>query len=440
MSTLAQVSQAMQHILTSAANEAARTSQFTQRLSKLSGAKFAQLLTFGWWDNPDASYDELVHSAAVLGLTISAQGLAERFTPAAATYLQSLLGTAVQQVIESEPGTVPLLQRFQGVYLQDSTVLSLPAALAALWPGSGNQSQPHTAGLKVQLRYNLSDGHISDLDLQPARAHDHSAPMQSKLIAPGALRLADLGYLDLGLMAAEQAQGSYWLTRWQAQVKLYTADDQLLDLKRVLRRSRESQLELPIRLGQQQRLPCRLLASRVPPSVTAKRRRRLKQEAKRKGQAISPMRWALAGWTLLLTNVPPAMLSLPEALVVARLRWQIELVFKLWKDAGHMDQSRSQKPYRILCELYTKLLIAVFQHWVLLTVGWDCPQRSLRQLARRIRKHVMALAAALASAERCIEVLGMLQRVLTPGARINKRKQAPNAAQLMESVTQPLLA
>ena len=63
--------------------------------SVTSGAKFAQLLTFGWWENPDASYDELVHSAAVLGLTIVRRAC-ERFTPAAATYLQSLLGTAVQ--------------------------------------------------------------------------------------------------------------------------------------------------------------------------------------------------------------------------------------------------------------------------------------------------------------------------------------------------------
>jgi hypothetical protein len=434
MNTLAQVQHAMQHILTSAANQAARSSQFTQRVSKLSGAKFAQLLTFGWWDNPDASYDELVHSAAVLGLTISAQGLAERFTPAAATFLQSLLCTTTQQVIESQTSVVPLLQRFQGVYLQDSTVLSLPAALAALWPGSGNQSQPHTAGLKVQLRYNLSDGRLSNLDLQPARAHDHSAPMQSQLVEPGALRLADLGYLDLGLMAAEQAQGSYWLTRWQAHLKLYTADDQPLDLKRLLRRSRENQLELPIRLGQQQRLPCRLFASRVPSSVTAKRRRRLAQTSKRKGQAINPLRWALAGWTLLLSNVPPALLNVQEALIVARLRWQIELLFKLWKDAGHLDQSRSHKPYRILCELYTKLLIAVLQHWVLLTLGWDCPQRSLRQLARRIRKHVLALGAALASPAQCTEVFVMLQRVLAPGARVNKRKQAPSAAQLLEAM------
>ena len=35
------------------------------------------------------------------------------------------------------------------------------------------------------------------------------------------------------------------------------------------------------------------------------------------------------------------MLTLPEVLVLARLRWQIELLFKLWKDHGHLDKSNS---------------------------------------------------------------------------------------------------
>ena len=128
MSTLAQVSQAMQFVLTTAADAAARTSRFTRRVSKLSGALFAQIVSFGWWDNPDASYDELVHYAAVRGLDISAQGLAARFTPEAAACLQSLLGTAVKQVIATQPNSLALLQRFTGVFAQDGTVLSLPAA------------------------------------------------------------------------------------------------------------------------------------------------------------------------------------------------------------------------------------------------------------------------------------------------------------------------
>ncbi len=42
----------------------------------------------------------------------------------------------------------------------------------------------------------------------------------------------------------------------------------------------------------------------------------------------------LAGWTLLVTNVPRQRLCLPEALVLLRLRWQIERLSRLWKEDG----------------------------------------------------------------------------------------------------------
>jgi hypothetical protein len=61
-------------------------------------------------------------------------------------------------------------------------------------------------------------------------------------------------------------------------------------------------------------------------------------------------------WTILLTNVPHELLSIDEALVLARCRWQIELCWKLWKQVGKVDTWRSAKPYRILTEIYAKLL------------------------------------------------------------------------------------
>lgn len=118
-----------------------------------------------------------------------------------------------------------------------------------------------------------------------------------------------------------------------------------------------------------QRLTGRLVAVRVPSQVAEERRRKLRAEAKDDGRTPSARQLALCDWVIFLTNVPSERLSVAEVLVLARARGQIELLFKLWKSYGRVDESRSAKPYRILCEVYAKLLIMLMQHWVAITCG-----------------------------------------------------------------------
>jgi hypothetical protein len=60
--------------------------------------------------------------------------------------------------------------------------------------------------------------------------------------------------------------------------------------------------------------------------------------------------------TILITNVPQELLSIDEALVLARCRGPLERCWKLWKQVGKVDTWRSAKPYRILTEIYAKRL------------------------------------------------------------------------------------
>ncbi len=115
MTNVPQVATAMQTLLTTTANAPARATRFTQRRSPLSGAGFAQALVFGWLSNADAILEELSQSAAACGCPVRAQALDQRFTPAAAAFLQDLLTQAVQTVVTSDPVAIPLLQRFAGI-------------------------------------------------------------------------------------------------------------------------------------------------------------------------------------------------------------------------------------------------------------------------------------------------------------------------------------
>ncbi len=146
---------------------------------------------------------------------------------------------------------------------------------------------------------------------------------------------------------------------------------------------------------------------------------------------MSQARLTLADWTIYATNLSPGQLSVAEALVLGRVRWQIELLFKLWKSQGHLDRWRSTKPWRILCEVYAKLLTLLIQHWVFLSSSWEYPDRSLSKAAQTVRKQAWYLASVFDSAQRLIEALRVIQRCLAAGCRINKRRADPHTYQLL---------
>ena len=432
MSTLPHLVHALRTVRTTLADQAAQTSGFVQRQSKLTGALFVQTLVFGWLANAQATLEELSQTAATRGLVITPQGLEQRFTERAATCLQQVLQIAVTHLLHTTPVAVPLLQRFNGVSVLDSSTIVLPDVLASIWPGCGGRTGVNTrAALKAQVQLDLCTGALCGLELQAGRSHDSTTPLQTVPLPEGALRLTDLGYFDLDVLATLGTTGVFWLSRLHLQTRRYDATGQPVDLLTLVTNTEQPTLDLPITLGATQRMPARLLARRVPQEVADQRRRRLRREARDKGRTVTKRTLALAAWTFVVTNVPGDRLTVEEARVLLRARWQIELVFKLWKSHGRIDESRSGKPWRVLCDVYATLLAMVVQHWVLLASCWQYPDRSLRKAAQTVQKHALHLASAFQTHTALEAALTIIQRCLASGCRINKRKHMPHTYQLL---------
>lgn len=431
MSSVERLVPALQRLFTTVAEEAAQRTACCRRASgTFTGASLCQTLVFGVLAQPLPHLRSWCQAAAGIGIQVSPQAIDQRLNARTADMLEAVLSHAIRDVVTAEPVAVPLLERFAGVYVQDCTQSKVPAALHAPWPGCGNQAG-ETATVKRGVRLELTRGALQGPTVVPGRVHDRDAVAALPPLPAGSLRVADLGFFSVPELAAHAATGAYFLTRVQGGTSIITADGTQHTL-RSLRRRRRQPVDLAVELGAQQRLPCRLLAVRVPPAVAAQRRRRMTAEAKRRGQPIHPERWALAGWTILATHAPRTLRTIPEALVLLRRRWQIELLFKGWKSGSRQIATwRTTQAEKRRCAFFAKLVAAVLDHWFLVTSCWHLVDRSLAQARVVVQSGAAALLAALATPDQLIAVLGDLARRCALACRTAPRSDQPAAFQLL---------
>ena len=115
--------------------------------------------------------------------------------------------------------------------------------------------------------------------------------------------------------------------------------------------------------------------------------------------------------------------------------WRMELLFKLWKSYGRVDESRSRKPWRILCEVYAKLLAMVVQHWLFLVSCWTSPHRSLTKAAQTVQQHALHMASTFGRLPALVMAITTVMRCLAAGCRMHRRKKHPNTYQLLLEAT-----
>lgn len=434
MSSVTEIACAMKSVLTSTAQRLGQESKFVERRSKLDGAAFAQTCVLGWSEHPEASLSQLSQTAASVGVAITPQGLDQRFDQHAASLLEGLLKEASHLLLGATPTTLPILTRFTAVQVQDSSVIGLPAGLAHLWEGCGDAVGGHLAALKVRPCWDLLSGTLHELLLASARTPDQRLVASPATLPVDGLAIADLGFFVVAHLAAIARRPAYFLTRLLTSTAVYDEAGQRLVLEEWLGQEAAVKVERTVQIGSQDHLACRLLAVRVSKEIADQRRRRLKAEAKRKGRTLSPRSLVLADWSILVTNAPPEKLPLDEAFLLVRIRWQIELLFKLWKSHAKLDEWRTAKEWRILCEVYAKLLGVLLQHWLIVAGCWANPDRSLVKAAATVRDHLLLIIYALRGKLDLLTVLTLLLDTLAACPKLDRRTKRPATFQLLENL------
>lgn len=365
-------------------------------------------MVLGGLAQPEATRKQQQQAASQAGMVVSVQGLEQRFTEAGVVFMRRLLEVGLEQVVNSDRESL-LLPQFNGIYITDCTRL--------VWA---------QAGVKMGVRWELQQGQIQ-ASLSELKQHDQKSAVVAYPLPCGALHLGDLGFFKLSRFREWNQQGVYWLTRFKVGTTLRTAAGMPLDLLPLLETA-TSPLALSVQVGLKAPVAAYLLAAPLPADAYAKRLAHLKEEARLDQRPLSQRQAALACWTIYLTNIPD--LTFAQAHILARTRWQIELLFKLWKSHGKVLISRSADPIRQQCEGYGKLLGVLVAHWLLLVSGWQQDVLSALDALRILRTHVPLLMRAFTYPVLWSTFFEWLQTDLLLAPPRSKRRKVPLTFQL----------
>jgi hypothetical protein len=420
MSTLSKIVHSAQSLFGPLACQAADVSKVILRKRKLTPQGLASTFILGFLKNPQATDEELAQLAAANGEPVTPQAIEQRYHPRMVHFLRTLFELAVKEKVTSECSFGPLLERFTDVQILDSTILSLPAELAAEFPGCGSRLG-ETAAMKLQVRISLKTGGIDAVRIEPGRDCDVKTPLQRDVPLAGSLRLADLGYFDGQIFENLGAAGAYWISPWRTEVTISDLDKQPLKLVPFLEKHGPV-FDGSVRYGAEMRV-CRMIAWRLPPEVGERRRRKMIEQAKKKGRTPSPQRLDRCAWAILITNLPAEKLSMDEARVLYRSRWQIELLFKRWKSQGRIGELTSGSYIRCMVQLWSRLLAAIVQQWMHCGV-WGRVDISLKKLWDTVSAWAITLAGQWRDPERLEEQVKKILATVACAASQNKRKSS----------------
>jgi len=422
-------SSVLQRFLETYAETIGRETGFEQRRSKLTSARFVQTLVLSCINQPEASLNQMVQWSDEIGLEVTAQGLDKRLNDRGVKLLWGLVERAVAQLRREAKVPEALLAQFKEIAIVDSSQVALPACLVDLFAGSGGNAS--VASLKFQLRFDYLAGHISALGVEAGRHSDHRCQFHRQHLTPGSLQLFDLGYFDQAALADIAQAQAYFICRLHPQVGLYESFEagKSMDVAHWLTQLNQDRYEFERYVGSQERVPVRVLVQRLPATLIEQRHRKARATARRKGKTYSQPHMTLLDWSILITNVPLGCLSFEHVMALYPIRWQIELIFKLWKSHAKLASVGQWRPQRVLCHLFARLLALVLFHWLI--APWrfgEWGELSLTKAFQVFQRHTSRLAQAiLAGWHHMTCVLAKISDDCLRFARKNKRKQSPSS-------------
>lgn len=278
--------------------------------------------------NEDFSYNDLAIKMDLdLNKSISKQSICKKMKEPCRLFIQGLIELLLQRKIKRDKYIQILSSlNYKRILVQDSTIIKLPLSLFKVFGGVRNQLSKST-NARVQLVYDIIAEEFINFGIYPYSENDAKISPDLQ-IQKGDLVLRDRGYLTINEVERHKKVNADCIFRHKFKTAYLSVDTlEPVDLTSMLKQN--GNLDIEVRLNNEEKTKVRLVCSPAEKSVADQRRRKAKKESKHK----KPSKEFLIqqDWTIFITTINNAVVGFNEILKLYSLRWRIEIIFKGWK-------------------------------------------------------------------------------------------------------------
>lgn len=353
-------------------HELCRKYQFIKRsTSRLNGKEFIQAMII---PSKGSSTDSLKGLCKRLlkfndESQLSSQALSKRINnPAASRLMKGVLNELITKAHEKITYACPKLAKglkwFNRILVEDSSIAVLNEKLEGKYKGTNRGGCNGKAQVKIDLITDIAKGFLVDAQLFRGNEPDRgNAERILSILKENDLLIRDLGYFTLDSFKKISQAKAYFLSRLLPGVVFYLnkEDKKPLDIGEYLKKKiykNQNIITLNGYMGND-KVPIRLIMYKNTEDVINKRLREANKVAKSKGRTMSESKRLTLYFSMFITNIPEGMVSEEVIGTIYRLRWEVELIFKRWKNQLEIDYLKGINGNRIDCLIWSRLCMVL---------------------------------------------------------------------------------
>lgn len=287
---------------------------------------------------------------AATGQQTARSAITQRFGEGSSILMQSVFEQILERLPQqSHPELLDKLQRFENVLSHDGSVLALSPLLNKLFPATRTNSV--AASAKLHATADILNRRLVAVEITGER-HSELDVAWDEPVVVDALYIDDLGYYSHDYFAVTVDAGGHFLSRLKA-----SSQPTVVEVYHGVRSPKSS-------VGMKFK---DIVFTKNNSTFDLKARFSTKENGLRDFRIVGVYNYDTNKYHCYVTDLPTEDFSAEEIADIYRLRWVIELLFKLLKSFCHLDHVDTKDPNALRTHIYASLIASMVMHALIIS-------------------------------------------------------------------------